>query len=83
MKGLFQLDRGGERFWETLSGIAVLAEISYSRVPPRKNRKIISNGLSIIYQLEKYTWQVYPENGATAAFSIYFSPGQVFVLSSV
>lgn len=83
LKGLFQLDRGGECFWETLSGIAILAEISYSHVPPRKDRKIISNSLSIIYQLEEYRWQVYPENGATTVFSIYFSPGQVSVLSSV
>lgn len=83
MRGLFQLDRGGERFWETLSGTAIFAEISYSRVPPRKDRRIMSNGLSIVFPLEAYRWQVYPENGATAAFSIYFSPGQVSVLSSV
>lgn len=34
LKVLFQLDRGRERFWETLSGIAILAEVSYSHVPP-------------------------------------------------
>lgn len=44
---------------------------------------MISHGLSIIYQLEEYRWQVYPADGATAAFSVYFSPGQVSVLSNV
>lgn len=83
LKGLFQLDHGGERFWQALSVIVILAEVSDSHVPPRKERKMISHGLSIIYQLEEYRWQVYPENSATAEFSIYFSPGQVSVLSSV
>ena len=70
-------------FWEMLGGVAVLTEVSYSYVPPRKEKKMISHGLGIVYQFEEYRWQVYPENGATAAFSIYFSPGQVSVLSSV
>ena len=83
MKGLFQLDHGGECFWQALRVIVILAEVSDSRVTPRKERKMISHGLSIIYQLEEYRWQVYPENSATAEFSIYFSPGQVSVLSSV